>query len=390
MPARRRIAAVAALAALVAGAWWLVRAPAIDKPATPPPVADADVDIGPPELRAQRDAQVALATMPDDPWTFAESLAASASDKAAEREKDDCGLADAPQFDKADAGAEGVQTRGAAPRYLAAQARIDAALRSSGDPLDRVTADFINVGNLRDEAGRQAAVVQQAVGTSDPRVYALAYSMCQSGPSHPASCAALSAERWAQVDAGNGVPWVHVLGQAQARGDAAGVSDAMAHLAAASHFDMRFFGPAGTVAKHLPDDARDFGAGADLVTSAVGQAAALAMPAFKPLLDVCRHQAGGDEQRAQQCVAISDAMYAHTDALIPYAISGALLFQTTGDESRRNLVKAERLVFQAHWSPATGLSKCGVARDAVKRLRRQAEIGEVEAYREESRKFVTP
>jgi hypothetical protein len=50
-----------------------------------------------------------------------------------------------------------------------------------------------------------------------------------------------------------------------------------------------------------------------------GRAAALPFPAFKSLLDVCRNQAGGDEQRAGQCVAISDTMYAHSDTLIPFA-----------------------------------------------------------------------
>jgi len=381
------------LAALAAGgAWWLVRAPAVDRPAPGPRVPDASVDIDPPMLHARHQAARKVATMPDDPWTLAESLAASAPRKSAERDKDDCGMADAPQFDKADTeDVDPVQTRGAAPRYLAAQARIDAALRASGDPLDRVTADFLNVGNLRTEAGREEAVVQQALATSDPRVYALAYGLCRShGSSHIASCASFSAEGWARLDPGNGIPWVDLLGEAQARGDADGVRDALAHLAASRRFDMRFYGPAGTVAAHLPDDPRDLAAGADLVSHAVSQAAALAWPAFKPLLDACRHQGGGDEQRAQQCVAISDAMYAHSDTLIPFAISGALLAQTTGDESRRELIKAERAMFSAHWSPATGLSKCGVARDLLKEIRRKAEIGEVETYREQARRFVTP
>ena len=89
-------------------------------------------------------------------------------------------------------------------------------------------------------------------------------------------------------------------------------------------------------------------------------------------------------------MTISDTMYAHSDTLIPFAISGALLQQTTGDASRRELIRAERAVFSAHWSPATGLSKCGTLRDTVHKLDRNAAIGEVAAMREDARKFVTP
>lgn len=390
---RRRIRLLAVLllgTAAGLGAWWIVRGPAVNRPVAPPRVADADVDIYPPAMRARRDAEIALATMPDDPWSFAETLAASAPDAAAERGKENCGMADAPQFAKSDTtDADPAMTRAATPRYLAAQARIDAALRASGDPLDRATADFINAGNMRTEAGAGQAVVQQAAASSDARVVSLGHAVCGIHPAL-AGCAALTAERWAQADAGNGMPWLELLGQAQASGDAAGTRDAMAHLAASTRFDVRFFAVPGAVARKLPDDGGDLAAGSDLATAAMGRVQALPFPSFQPLVDVCHNEAGGDEQRAQQCRTISDTMYAHSDSLLPYVISGSLMEKTTGDRSRRELIKAELVVFQAHWSPATGLSQCGVLRDLVHQFGRKAEIGEVEAMREESRKFVTP
>lgn len=380
--------AIAALAVvlLLAGWWWL-RGPAIERAAVAAPPA---IDIDTPSMRAQREAAMALATMPDDPWTFAESLAASAPDKAAGADKEECGLGDAPQFSKTGSAEDELpMTRAAAPRFLETQARMDAALRASSDPLDRAVADFVNVGDMRTREGSDEALLQQAAASSDPRVVALGHAVCVANPAS-AACAALGAERWAQVDAGNGMPWIEVLAQARARGDDAGVRDALSHLAGATRFDMRFFAVPGAVASHMPEDERDLAAGSDLVTRAMGRAAALPFPAFKSLLDVCRNQAGGDEQRAGQCVAISDTMYAHSDTLIPFAISGALLQQTTGDASRRELIRAERALFSAHWSPATGLSKCGTLRDTVHKLERNAEIGEVAAMREDARKFVTP
>lgn len=387
--AARRSAIAVGVALCVAGGWWWLRAPAIERHAvTSPP----DVDIDPPAMRARRDAAIALATMADDPWTYAESVAASAPpDTPTRREKEDCGMAEGPQFQKAGSADQApAETRAASPAWLATQARIDAALRASADPLDRAAADFVNAGDLRTAAGAADAVAEQAALTTDPRVFALGYAVCHGAGPHGPACAALTAERWAQIDQGNGIPWIDVLDEAHARGDDAGVRDAMAHLAVSTRFEMRLYAPAGAVIAHLPQDGRDLAAAGDLVSRAVAYAAALPFPAFKPLLDVCRDQAGGDETRARQCRAISDTMYAHADALIPFAISGALLLQTTGDASRRDLIRAERAIFAAHWSPGTGLAPCRDLREQMHQLDRKARIGAVEAMREEARKFVSP
>lgn len=384
----RRTALAVGVALCVAGGWWLVRAPALDRPvaAVPPPP-----DIETPAGRARIDAAIALATMPDDPWTLAESLAASAPERDDTREKEDCGLADGPQFAKTDStDEEPVLTRAASSHWRAAQARIDAALRASADPMDGAVADFLDIGDLRTPGAVQEAVAQQAAVSNDPRVVALGYGVCHQDGAQTPTCAALTAERWAQVDPGNGIPWIDLLAQARARGDEAAVQDAMAHLAGATRFDMRLFAPAGAVARRLPADGRDLAAAGDLAVRSIAQSAALPFPPFMALLDVCRHQAGGDEPRARQCREISDAMYAHSDTLITYAISGALLFQTTGDTARRDLIKAERTVFAAHWSPGTGFAPCRDLRDTVRKLDREARVGEVEAMREEVRKFVPP
>jgi hypothetical protein len=384
-----RHGAIALLAVLcAAGGWWWLRGPAIERHVVAPP---PDVDIDPPEMRARREAAVALATMPDDPWTLAESLTASAPDASAESEREDCGIADGPQFAKTDSTEVAPPlTRAAGARWLAAQARVDAALRASADPLDRATADFVNAGDARSDDGRDDAVIQQAAGTGDPRVFVLGHALCQQSRTPRPACAALTAERWTQVDPGNGMPWIELLGQARARGDDAGVREAMARLAASASFSTRLWGPAGAVAAHLPVDGRDLAAAGDLVTRAIGQAAALPMPAFQPLMDVCRDEAGGDAERARQCRAISDAMYAHSDEMIPFALSGTLWQRTTGDASRRDLIRAERSVATAHWSPGTGLAPCRDLRDQLRQADRKARLGEVEAMREESRKFVPP
>jgi len=384
----RRTALAVGMALCLAGGWWLVRAPAIDAPVAAVPQPP---DIETPAGRARIDAAIALATMPDAPWSFAESLAASAPDQPDARENEDCGLSDGPQFAQSGSADEApAQTRAASPAWLAAQVRIDAALRASADPLDRAAADFINAGDMRTPESVEDTVAQLAAATSDARVFVLGHELCQKAWARSPACAALTAERWAQVDPGNGLPWIELLGQAAARGDDDGIQEAMAHLAAATSFDTRLYGPAGAVVRHLPVDGRDLAAAGDLVTRALGQAAALPMPPFKPLLDACRNEAGGDAQRASQCRAISDTMYAHSDAMIPFAISGRLLQVTTGDSSRFDLIKTERIVAQAHWSPATGLAPCRDLREQLRQVDRKAAVGEVAVMREDSHRFVPP
>lgn len=375
-----------ALAGIAGAGWWVVRAPAIPHVAAAPP---PDIDLDSPAMRARREAAIALATMPDDPWTFAESLSASAPDKPAEKEQ--CGIEDGPQFSTPVAEGEmRVQTRAQTANHLSAEARIDAALRASADPFDRAVADLVNAGGMRSDAGRDEAVVQQAVATSDPRLYALGYGLCHSMHATAPSCGRISAARWAQVDAGNGTPWLNLLAQAQAAGDSAGVRDAMAHLASSSRFDAYLSAAAGAVAARSPREGADLDAANELMFTALGQAMSVSSTPYSPLVQLCKDHAGGDEAFAQQCRTVSDTMFEHSDNFLSLSVSGALLFQLTGDPSRRDFIRAERAVLATHWSPATGFSPCQDMRDAIGLQLRSAQIGEVEAMRERARKFVTP
>jgi len=368
------------------GGWWVLRAPAIEHQALAPP---PDIDIDPPAMRARREAALALALMPDDPWTFAEALAGSAPARGVEKE--DCGIADGPQFSKpASPGDASVQTTGPSPRHVNAQARIDAALRSSADPLDRAAADLINVGDMRSDAGRDEAVVQQAAVTTDPRLYAVGFGLCHAALAPAPSCRSISLDRWLELDSGNGIPWVWALGRAQERGDAAAQRAAMSHLASATRFDVRYASVVGAIASRVPKDDPDLAAVNELAVTAAGDAAAMPFPSFQPLLRTCRGEAGGDVALAQQCRTISDVMFDHSDTLVVQGMSGALLWQTTGDGSRRDFIVAERAVAETRWSPATGFSECHEMRESLKTLLRRAQVGDVEAMREQSRKFVTP
>ncbi len=381
----RRTAVAVGVALVLTAVWWVLRAPAIERHAVAAPL---EIDIDPPAMRARREAALALAMMPDDPWSFAESLAASAP--AAAPQKEDCGIEGRPTFANASLPAQApVQIGGASSRYATARARIDAALRSSADPLDRAVADLVNVGDMRSESGRNEAVVQQAGATTDPPLYALGYALCHSNLAPAPSCRSISLDRWIQLDPDNGMPWVTVLNEAQVHGDAAGVRTAMSRMASATRFDTYAAKVAGIVASRAPKDDADLAAVNDLSFKVVEETS-FQVPAFSPLVQVCRDKAGGDAELAQTCRAISDTMFAHTDSMIAQRISGALLFQATGDAARRDFIRTERAVAAARWSPATGFSECREMRDSLNRLLRSAQVGEVEEMRERARRFVTP
>jgi hypothetical protein len=105
---------------------------------------------------------------------------------------------------------------------------------------------------------------------------------------------------------------------------------------------------------------------------------------------VCRGKAGGDTDRLQQCQAVIDAVFEHTDSAYLRGMSGGLQIQVDGDSAKRDVVRAERALRARDWSPATGFSPCQQVRDALKSLRRKGEVGEVEEARERARVFVTP
>lgn len=374
------------LALVLVFGWWVIRAPAMVRGAV---VAPPEIDIDPPGMRARREAALALARAPADPWTFAQSLAPSAPQGVIDRER--CGIEDGPQFEQpASQDEPPIQIRAPSPRYTSAQARLDAALRLSAEPLDRAVADLLNIGGLRTPSGSDEAVAQQAAQTSDPRVYALGYGVCHSSVPPAPSCGSISLSGWTRIDPGNGTPWLHLLAQAQSAGDVDGIREAMSLLASATRFETYPLAVAGAVLKRVPEDGADMAAGDDLVTEGLVRGLALAQAPYSPLVQLCKNNASGDEARAQQCLAIGDTLFQHSDSLMALTISGALLFQTKGDASRRDRIHAELASFAAHWSPATGFEPCQYLRDSMKMLRRRVEIGEPAAMREEARRVVTP
>lgn len=376
------------VALLALAGWWVLRAPLIEKPMAAVP----EVDIDAPAMHAVRGVPGAARSASDESPGIA-SLASAAASGTTTQEAS-CFADDGPKYAEPEI-RDGVmaadQTKGAGTGYIAAQARVEAALRASADPFDHAVADFLNVGDERTPAGRMEALVQPAATTNDPRIYSLALQACQAielqvpwlklPASAPPSCAALNARGWAALDPGNGVPWLMVLSRAGAAKDVSGQQDALAHLAAASRFDVHSLDVAAAVVNHAPSDDGHQDAVSGLVALGVG-ALSLASPTSVALADACRGHASGDEARARQCEAIMKTMYDNTNSPLLRSWAGTLTILYGGDTSRRKAALAESKIQMDRLRSEMPEAPCASHRFQMKLLVRSAQIGELAALRE--------
>ena len=399
--ARRIVPAAVLVLAALAG-WWTLRAPAVERRAVAVP---PEPDIETPAGRARLDAVLALAKMPDDPWTFAESIAAASAASGADDRKARCGEEEVPVYGDPVPDADGLvrslpaMTRPGGVGYTGARRRIDAALRASGDPFDRSVADWLNVDDLRTPAGRVDALVQDAVNSSDARSYALAVEVCTDlgNDAAPLSglpawwqspgCGRLDASEWARRDPGNGAPWLYALTFADRAGDPAGQREALRRMASSTRFDVGSGAGSAAVARVKVMSDADLAGQADLAVQAIG---VYASQPYGALTQRCRDKAGGDRELGGLCDDIGAVMFDHSDALITRAIGGSIHKLATGDSSWLDQAHREQQERARHWSPGTGFSPCGAARAMMQRFVRIGQVGEAAAAEEEMSKPVPP
>ena len=293
-----------------------------------------------------------------------------------------CGADEAPRPESATGD---VRARAGSPRFLAANARIDAALRASTDPFLPAVAVWLDIPGTATPAQRVDQLVKLAQASADPRVYALAYGVCADDKSAPVACRLLSARQWAQIDQENATAWLAVFVEARASNDLAGQDEALRAAAASMRYESRLFAPAAAVGG-LFDDDDDMAAATSLAaTNAFAKATSWHLGPTA-LFEACRDRAAGDAARAALCVQVADVMMAHSMDLLSQAIGSGLDFATTGDPARRDRVRADRVALSAAMASdaqaVSGLSDCGQLHALARGLRRAAEIGEASAIRE--------
>ena len=280
------------------------------------------------------------------------------------------------------------EIKAAGAGFTGAMARLDAALRASVDPFDHAMADWLDLNLITPPAMRQEELVRDALATSDPRVYALAFAACDqsawipspgqtSRPASVAACARLSPEAWAQLDAGNAEPWLYAMARADSTGDKAAQRVAIERLAESTHLDIRWYAGAASVARQRMRDV-DLAAqsGAAMTALTIGT------PPFQALTSRCRDRAGGDSALVATCDRIAATFFEQSDTYIGRAIGGSLHRLATGDPTWLDRAHQEQHDHQpALFEPLPGAPPCSAQRAVLAHFVRQDQFGERPAAR---------
>jgi len=257
--------------------------------------------------------------------------------------------------------------------FAASLHRIDDTLRSSSEPYANAVALWLNVPrNDRDEgavpeAERRRQLAALAVRTTDPRIYAMAFLTCRGSSDN--GCHALNARRWAQLDAGNAMPWLYLLDDAVKGGDVSSQEEALFQMAASTRMDDRTYAPVPTIAGAAGASAGELMAADALSETAVGIAAAQLQP-IGTLARVCKPAPLPDANRAQHCSRIADLLFEHSDTPMLRMMGAGMTRRVTGNAARVELVSRE---IDRMTEPAEpGATSCDRLRERMKLWTRMA------------------
>ncbi len=266
--------------------------------------------------------------------------------------------------------ADDVTLMGIAPvdpaREAALRDRTIARLRARRDEYARVVGLWL-------AGGDPAPLVEAALATRDPKVYALAFQSCQRPGETSTACASLSAAQWARLDPGNAAPWLDLLEEAAARRDVPGIEESLFQIGHAERNERRYFAPMIPVLDSVPDDDASL---LDIL-SLIQQPLAVSTAAFHglaPLTRICRGDALADANRRQACAAAADVLVDRSDSLLDMRMGAAVVANLTGSTVRGDVVRA---AFDGWLKTAEiDLFDCGSVRRGLARLRGQAVVGE--------------
>jgi hypothetical protein len=287
----------------------------------------------------------------------------------------------------------------AAQRYIrplteAAESRWIERLSDSGDLRARASGllmkNFVAArgGTLLAAQIARDDLVQLAVGSGDPALYALANGKCsQLAADDGNACAAVNAAAWAKVDPDNAAPWLIMAAQARAIHDgpaeAAAITTAVrAHRVNAYAFSLLPFAAASLPADLTPAQ-RYF-----LQTNLLGVAAALPNPGIGEGGRYCREHAANTPAIRTQCAALAE-LFAGKGTTIFDLMQAATIGGNAGWSEQRvagvrqQIAALEEAATQvAGGADAASAWSCDNMKLADAYLARVAAFGELDAMRD--------
>lgn len=254
----------------------------------------------------------------------------------------------------------------------------------SGDAEDLKTIQAAWKQRMAATSDPRDRLARLALGTRDPEVYALAYGLCSTHGRDDvnSTCRMLSAQQWARLDPGNGVPWLAVSEEAKLRGDRAAAAEALYRVSIATSMDSHSLRLSRRFVQQLAK-AQPTLESHELLAQALSMQFA-ALSGYFAVTDECSAAAVRDVNRLQQCAALAETLWSRGTSFMDANIALAL--------GKRVGWAAERL--QAGRDEIDALTQSGasisgpqsLSCDAIARqqhyLGRMGELGELGAMRE--------
>jgi hypothetical protein len=164
------------------------------------------------------------------------------------------------------------------------------------------------------------SLVQLAVGTADPAVYATALYACSAKFGNPddVSCPEISVNGWARLDPDNAVPWLLLAGSARGRHDDDAEAQAFGRAAKASMSDSYSYSMYAYAEPELPNDLtptqRSF-----LAVDVIGIEAATGHLEYGAALKHCSVEAMRDSNVRQQCSSLAELWVTRGTTMLDFA-----------------------------------------------------------------------
>lgn len=151
-----------------------------------------------------------------------------------------------------------------------------------------------------------SAAAEQARHSGDAQVYRLALQACSApgAGARPPGCEQLGAQRWAQLEPDNAVPWLLLGQEAQARGDGSGLEQALFQAARARRLSPAQGLLSTALVERLPPEAEPLARGG-LLLDLMGREFAGALQGISLVPLVCTTQTLRDSNRRQVCTALA-------------------------------------------------------------------------------------
>ncbi|HEY2633233.1 MAG TPA: hypothetical protein VGI51_00860 [Steroidobacteraceae bacterium] len=231
------------------------------------------------------------------------------------------------------------------------------------------------------------ALVQLAVGTHDPGVYAIAVRACNAylDPAKGA-CEQISLREWARIDADNAVPWLLLAGAARAKNNPAAEAGAFNQAAKARRIDSYYDSLLAFTEADLSKDATPVDRWY-LAVAVMGIEASTALPEYGVTSKHCSTGAMQDDNVRQQCGALAELLVSRGMTLLDLSIGAGLGARVGWPQGRVDGLTQERdaltqTIMQATPAGNDDLWTCNGAERGNAYVHQRVQLGELGSARE--------